>query len=477
MPNTRDEQVRRMSVMLPNPLLDGAGDASLPPAPPDGVWGTDEYLKARDALADFDARSSRVPPPEADRRLVDLILRAAQRDEGVVRAMSEAGHRAVVDEPRYLTLADLDGAPPPPGAPLLIPEIGVLSFPAPPEGAGAAAASILNVVEGLRVHEVGYYHASTALALRHDEVESFDGYAPYLPGDVNGSRRWFEAEMSARATAQRVPWGVRRVNAPAVWEGGFEGFGIRVAIVDTGIAPHIDLPRPVNGMTLVPNTNSWHDDEGHGTHVAGTVAALRPNEEGVVGVAPRVDLLAVKVLDNTGFGSWEWIAGGITWAVNHGAHIINLSLGGGTFSPQVSRALGYARAQGVTVCAAAGNGYGAAVDYPARDPLCIAVASTTRDDRRAAHSNVGVEVDLAAPGQDILSTVRGNRYEEGWNGTSMATPHVAGVAALVLNRQRLDPSSLQRRLMGNTFPLGSPNEFGAGLVQADGAVLSPRPGT
>lgn len=476
MPTTRDDRVRRMSVMLPNPLLDGAADAPLPPAPADGVWGTDEYLKAREALAEFDARSSRITPPEVDRRLVELIVRAIHRDEGVVAAMAEAGHRAVVDEPRYLTLADLDGAPPPDGAPLLIPEIGVLSFPAPPEGAEVAMASIRNVVEDVRVQEVGYYQASTALASTHDEVESFGGYAAYLPDDANGSRRWFEAEMSARATAERLPWGVERVNAPAVWAREIEGVGIRVAIVDTGVGPHLDLPRPVDGITLVPRTNSWHDDEGHGTHVAGTIAALR-NGEGVAGVAPRVNLLAVKVLDNTGRGPWDRIAAGITWAVNNGADVINLSLGGSDLSDEIRRALALARTRGVTVCAAAGNDYGGAVSYPARDPLCIAVASTTRQNRRAPHSNVGPEVDLAAPGQDILSTVRGNRYEEGWNGTSMATPHVAGVAALVLSRQRLDPSSLQRRLMGNAFPLGSTNEFGAGLVQADRAVLSPRSGT
>ena len=474
MPATMNEPVARINVLLPNPLLDGATDDPLPSAQPDGVWGTRDYLEARAELAKLDGRDFTLP--ETDRELAETVVRALYRSDDIRAAMAAAGSRATADSSRYMTLADLDGAPPPPGVPLLISEIGVLSCPAPPEGIDAAAASVRGVAEGVRVEEVGVYRASTALAVEHDETESFGGFAPYLQSDLLRTRRWTDAEMSARATAERMPWGVERVGAPAVWSGGIEGASIRVAVLDTGVGPHIDLPRPTAGATFVPNTNSWHDDEGHGTHVAGTIAALR-NSYGVAGVAPKVELLAGKILDRSGSGDWDWIAAGITWAVNQGADVINLSLGGSTFAESVRRALAYARLRKVTICAAAGNGYGGPVDYPARDPICIAVASTTRENRRAAHSNIGPEIDLAAPGADILSTVRGNQYEEGWNGTSMATPHVAGVAALVLSRERMDPTSLQRRLMGNALPLGSASEFGAGLVQADRAVLSPRPGT
>lgn len=472
MPAQLDPNTKRVNVLLPNPLLDGLTDDPLPPAPADGFWGKEEIAEARLALAELDRGN--VTPPEVDMQLVERVIQSINKSGPMLAAMEAAGSRPAAEGPRYISLADLDGAPPPDGMPVLIPEIGVISTPAPPEGAGAALAAIEDINAELRVEESGIYRAATALASEHDEFETFEGAPAFYPYD-GGSRVWKEAFMSVRAAAERMPWGVERVNAPAVWAGGFLGAGVRVAVVDTGVGPHIDLPQPVAGQTFVPGTNTWHDDEGHGTHVAGTVAALR-NGTGVVGVAPRAALIAVKVLDSTGSGNWEWIAQGITWAVNQGADIINLSLAGG-FSETVRRALAYARLKKVTICAAAGNAYGSPVSYPASDPISIAVGSIDRQNRRAAHSNIGPELDLVAPGVDILSTVRGNGYEEGWNGTSMATPHVAGVAALVLSRQRLDPTSLQQRLMGNALSLGAANEYGAGLVQADRAVLSPRPGT
>jgi subtilisin len=241
------------------------------------------------------------------------------------------------------------------------------------------------------------------------------------------------------------------------------------------VGPHIDLAPPVASATFVPGSTSANDDNGHGTHVAGTIAAL-DNATGVVGIAPRALLLRAKVLNRNGSGSDTQVAAGIVWAANNGARIINLSLGG-SFSAVTQRALSFARQRRVAICAAAGNNSTptrcAPIIYPARDPLCIAVAATDAGNRKAAFSCCGPELDLAAPGVNILSTFPGNAYRV-LNGTSMATPHVAGAAALVLSRAPgLDPARLQRHLERTALPLSPTTQFGRGLVQADRAVTLP----
>jgi subtilisin len=164
------------------------------------------------------------------------------------------------------------------------------------------------------------------------------------------------------------------------------------------------------------------------------------------------------------------------WAANHGARIINLSLGGG-FSATIQRALIFARSRRVAICAAAGNNSTpttcAPVIYPARDPLCIAVAATDPANRKAVFSCCGAELDVAAPGVNVLSSFPGNAYRA-LNGTSMATPHVSGLAALVLSRAPgLDPARLERHLERTAIALGPAAQFGRGLVQADRAVTMP----
>ena len=286
---------------------------------------------------------------------------------------------------------------------------------------------------------------------------------------------WLEAALEIGTTAQLVPWGIARVNAPRAWARGFRGQGIRVAVVDTGVGPHIDLAPPVASATFVPGSTSANDDNGHGTHVAGTIAAL-DNAAGVVGVAPRALLLRAKVLDRNGSGSDTQVAAGIVWAANSGARVINLSLGGG-FSTAIQRALAFARSRRAAICAAAGNNSTptscAPVIYPARDPLCIAVAATDTANHKAVFSCCGAELDVAAPGVNILSTFPGNAYRV-HNGTSMATPHVSGTAAVLLSRAPgLDPARLQTHLQRTALPLGPTNQFGRGLVQADRAVTLP----
>jgi subtilisin family serine protease len=239
---------------------------------------------------------------------------------------------------------------------------------------------------------------------------------------------------------QITPWGITRVNAPQVWNQGITGSNIKVAVLDTGIDldhPDLNIKRN-NGINLINTRKSFNDDNGHGTHVAGTIAALN-NDLGVVGVAPDVTLYGVKVLDRKGSGSYAGIAEGIRWAVREQVDIINMSLSGDYPSQTLHDAVIEAYNAGViVVCAASNDGHLSIpdVDYPARYNETIAVGATDSNNLMAYFSSYGpgYYVDIVAPGVDILSTVPDGGYDA-FNGTSMASPHVAGVIALLFDAQ------------------------------------------
>lgn len=281
-------------------------------------------------------------------------------------------------------------------------------------------------------------------------------------------------------------WGVDHIDADKTWPdnsgAGFQGNGIKVGVIDTGISPHSDLPVPVDGIRFVSSdlsTTSWLDDNGHGTHVAGTIGA-RKNGEGVVGVAPEVNLYAIKVLDSTGSGAYSDIAAGIDWAISQGLDIVNLSLGGTYDSPTLKAMVDRAYDSGVLVVAAAGNSGGSArrdtVNYPAKYDSAMAVAATDSSDLRAPFSSTGSTVDIAAPGVAIMSTVMSGGYEA-WSGTSMATPHVSGTLALL---KQANPGysveALRQLLYSMAKDLGTAGKdtlYGNGLVQAFIAIPQP----
>src|SRR5438093_12173497 len=182
--------------------------------------------------------------------------------------------------------------------------------------------------------------------------------------------------------------------------------GAKVAVIDTGIdCGHPDLQgNCIYGASFVKGSKAF-DDFGHGTHVAGIIAA-RDNGFGVIGVAPEATLYAVKVLDANGSGSWSSVASGIVWAIKNGMHVINMSLGGSSFSQAMADAVKAASDAGILVVSAAGNsGCCDTVLYPAKLPGSMAVAAVDSRDQRAAFSSEGPEVDVAAPGVDVLSTV------------------------------------------------------------------------
>jgi len=317
-------------------------------------------------------------------------------------------------------------------------------------------------------------------------------------------------EQNAHAYATAVPndpsytsqWHYPQINLPSAWN-ITTGSPVIVAVLDTGDR----TDHPDRGGTAVqgfdfaaspddsdptdPGCGSDPTDPSHGTHVAGTIAAVTNNGVGVAGVnwggAAGTRIMAVRVLDGCGSGLYSDLASGITYAADHGARVVNMSLGGSADSATVDSAITYARGLGVTLVAAAGNsgcGGASTVLYPARNPNVIAVSATTNSNALASYSSCGPEVDVAAPGGSsaagVLSTTwspAGGHVYASFQGTSMATPHVSGVAALIISAGvgPTTPAGIQARLESTATDLGVPGKdsnFGSGLINAFAAVSS-----
>ncbi len=279
---------------------------------------------------------------------------------------------------------------------------------------------------------------------------------------------------------QTVPWGINALNAPSVWPLTI-GATVKVGVIDTGIDfSHPDLSLNIKGgYNAIDFTKSANDDNGHGTHVAGTVAASN-NSIGVVGVAPAANLYAIKVLDRRGSGYLSDVIEGLDWAVMNGMQVVNMSLGSSSDVQSLHDAVIRTRAAGVAQVAAAGNS-GGAVIYPAAYPEVIAVSAVDNTSTTTSWSSRGPAVDLAAPGASIFSTYKGQTYKT-LSGTSMATPHVTGAAALLLTMPAkcdldlngaCDPSEVQQRLESTARDLGVVGKddfYGSGLVDAAAAL-------
>jgi len=279
-----------------------------------------------------------------------------------------------------------------------------------------------------------------------------------------------------------LPWGIDKIDAELVWPSGNTADPVKMAIIDTGIdVKHPDLTANLKGgVSTVGYTTSYNDDNGHGTHVAGIVGAV-DNEIGVIGAGPAIDLYAVKVLDRRGSGYLSDVIEGLDWVIAHGMQVVNMSLGTSADVLSFREAVQRVNSAGIVQVAAAGNS-GGSVIYPAAYPEVIAVSATDNTDTIASWSSRGPEVDLAAPGVSIYSTYKGQTYKT-LSGTSMAAPHVAGAAALVLNSAIgaydlngngvWDPIEVQNKLQDTAVPLGShgfDNLYGWGLVNAFNAV-------
>jgi subtilisin family serine protease len=326
------------------------------------------------------------------------------------------------------------------------------------------------------------------------------------------------AELDYLATAAEVPddpawgnqWSLARIGLPEAWKVTTGSTGTIIATVDSGLyLGHPDLTSkvwinpgeiPGNGIDddlngKVDDVNGWHfyqqwtpngylpagnadvsDEFGHGTHVTGIIGAATNNGLGIAGVAWGVRVMPVRVLDQYGNGWYSDIYAGIIYAADNGAKIINLSLGGAAASQTLCEAAAYAHQKGALLVAAAGNAGAAAVYYPAACDGVLAVAATDRFDQRARFSSYGPEVDLAAPGVDIYSTWP---WLDGYfteSGTSMAAPHVSGVAALVWSRwPEWDNVAVSRQLTETAVDVdaaGWDPYTGWGRLDAEAAVVS-----
>ncbi len=293
------------------------------------------------------------------------------------------------------------------------------------------------------------------------------GSADFNAPDFSAVQAQMHALQAVAAQSDpRIPWGVARVGAPQEWKAA-QGDGAAIAVIDTGIdATHPDLQGQVAGGVNIldaAHPDNWADDEGHGTHVSGTIAG---KGVGLFGVAPKAKLYAVKVLDKDGNGDYSGVIAGIQWAMNHGIKILNMSLGAPEGSDPLHAAVLAAQKAGVTIIAAAGN-TGGSVGYPGAYPEVIAVGASDSADHLAPFSSRGPQVSFIAPGVNILSAKMGGGYIT-MSGTSMATPHMAGLAALAWSLGVRDPQSLRAALARAARPINglTPDDEGNGLVLA-----------
>jgi len=318
------------------------------------------------------------------------------------------------------------------------------------------------------------------------------GYALAVPNDPYYSYQWhFDNDYFGG------------INMESAWDIETGDPGIIVAVVDTGVAyedygifrqaPDLASTNFVGGYDFINYDTHPNDDEGHGTHVTGTVAQSTNNGIGVAGVAYNCSIMPVKVLDNYGSGSYASIADGIYFAADNGAQVINMSLGGSDPSITLENACAYAYNKGVTiVCASGNNGSLTTILYPAAyDAYCIAVGATTYNEEVAYYSNAGTSLDLTAPGGDVYADLNWDGFVDGilqqtydidyttfvywfYQGTSMAAPHVSGVAALLISKGgAITPDEVREALQSTAKDKWTPgwdSEYGYGIVDAYAAL-------
>ena len=294
-----------------------------------------------------------------------------------------------------------------------------------------------------------------------------------------------------------LQWNLPLINLPDAWDLS-TGSGATVAVVDSGVNPfgsdsfgRFSENRVLPGHNAILRLPGGIDFNGHGTHVAGTIGQETNNTTGVAGIAYHAKILPVKVMSFLGFGLDSWIIRGIRWAADNGADIINLSIGGGAPSQALENAVDYAYGKGVTVIAASGNDGFSEVDYPAAFENCIAVGAVQYGKEKTDYSNYGEALDLVAPGGNLDEDQNGDGYGDGilqetfnflvinwgywyFTGTSMASPHVAGVAALIKSlHPEYGPDEIRQVLQDTAEDLGNPGwdeRYGYGLVDAYAAV-------
>lgn len=293
----------------------------------------------------------------------------------------------------------------------------------------------------------------------------------------DNSVKMIEPDPVVMTNMQKVSWGIETVHAHEAHASGFTGKGVKIGILDSGIyMKHPDLAI-AGGTSFIEESPTYHDEEGHGTHVAGIIAAL-DNNIGAVGVAPDAEIYAIKVIGADGLGNHSDVVAGIQWAMDHRLDMINLSITTAQKSTLMERVFEEAYGKGLLIIAAAGNTSSPSASfvdvlYPSRFPTVIAVGSINSQQQKSSFSYYGPSLEFVAPGENIYSTYTPDNNHQLYaygSGTSMATPFVTGVAALYKEAYpKLSNKEIRSLMQTSTIDLGVKGRdplFGYGLIQA-----------